>query len=333
MKEIIELYLENNDALENVKGSSGRYTIPKRFSALTPTIKDEKIDVERVNLALKLIKDNTHWNSYFRGDNRFTVAIAVSFEEDMEESLKEIISIHDRLKKELYNTGYLIAAALVIFNSRERLNVDMAIKNTKVAYDYMKKNHKFITGSEDIASAAAIATTTVNFEQTFNEIEECYEILKKEKIGSSNDIQALSHILSLVNLPQKEKCEKVIEMKSIVKENKVAFDGCYLPLLGIISFLVENKQEFINEIVDVSNELKKHKGFSNFALGKSSRNMIAMVLVSMKYIENLDGDLKNSIINNTNNATMTVITVINTAIASAITGAIVAGIAASSSSY
>ena len=323
MKEIIELFLENNDAIGKVKGTWAMQNVQLRCSALTPTIKDKKIDAERVNLALKIIKDNTSWNSCFRSDNKLTVAITIALEEDMEGSLKEIVSIYDELKKEFFSSEYLILVAQVIFNARYRMDVNTAIKNTRVAYDYMKKNHKYLTGSEDISSAAAIATTTIDFEQTFNEIEECYETLKKEKFGSRDNIQALSHILSLVNLPPKEKCEKVIEMKLALKENKVSLDGYYLPLLGIVSFLTDNKQEFIKEVIDVSNEIKGHKGFGNFVLGKSVRNMIAMILVSMKYLDNLDTDLKNNIIDNTNNATLTVVIAMHMAICAATTAAVV----------
>lgn len=332
MNEKINLFLENNNTLQNIKGSWGMYDVQKKCSALTLTIKNKLIDSNRINLALQVIKENTSVFSNFRGNNKLTTAIAISLEEDMEGSLNEIVSIYNKLKEEFSSSEYLVIAAQIIFNSRDRVNIDDAVKNTRVAYDYMKKSHRFLTGREDIASAAIIATTSSDFEQTFNEIEECYEILKKEKLSSSNNIQALSHILSLINLSSKDKCEKVMDMHSVLKENKVPLKDFYLPLLGIVSFLTDNKQEFAKSVSEVSAELKSHKGFGNFTLGSPLRNMISVVLVSMDYLDNLDSDLKNSLIDSTNNVALTVVIAMQTAIIVASSAAAASAAASSSSS-
>lgn len=330
MNEKISLFLENNNALQNIKGSWSLYEVQKKSTALITTIKNKRIDTERVNLALQIIKDNTSVFSNFRGNNKLNIAIAISLEEDMEKSLKEIIFIYNKLKEEFSSSEYLIIAAQIIFNSKERVSIDDAVRNTRVAYDYMKKNHRFLTGREDISSAAIIATTSSDFEQTFNEIEECYKILKKESISSSNNIQGLSHILSLINLSSEDKCEKVIKMNSVLRENKVLLKEFYLPLLGIISFLTDNKEGFAKRVVDLSKELKTHKGFGNFTLGSQLRNMISVVLISMDYLDSLDNDLKNSLIDSTNNVALTVVIAMQTAIIAASSAA--AASAASSSS-
>ncbi|MEN8076232.1 DUF4003 family protein [Clostridioides difficile] len=331
MNEKMKLFLENNNALQNIKGSWSMYEVQKKSSALILTIKNKRIDTERINLALKIIKDNTSVFSNFRGNNKLNTAIAISLEEDMEKSLKEIIFIYNKLKEEFSSSEYLIIAAQIIFNSKERVNIDDAIRNTRVAYDYMKKNHKFLTGREDISSAAIIATTSSNFEQTFNEIEECYEILKRERISSSNNVQGLSHILSLMNLSSKDKCEKVIEMNSVLRENKVSLKDFYLPLLGIISFLTNNKEGFAKNVADLSKDLKKYKGFGNFTLGSQLRNMISVVLVSMDYLDTLDSDLKSSLIDSTNNVALTVVIAMQTAIIAASSAAAAAAASSSSS--
>lgn len=332
MNEKMNLFLENNNALQNIKGSWSMYEVQKKSSALILTIKNKRIDTERINLALQIIKDNTSVFSNFRGNNKLNIAIAISLEEDMEKSLKEIISIYNKLKEEFPSSEYLIIAAQIIFNSKERVNIDDAIRNTRVAYDYMKKNHRLLTGREDISSAAIIATTSSNFEQTFNEIEECYEILKKERISSSNNIQGLSHILSLINLSSRDKCEKVIGMNSVLRENKVPLKDFYLPLLGIVSFLTYNKEGFAKRVVDLNKELKTHKGFGNFTLGSQLRNMISVVLVSMDYLDALDSDLKNSLIDSTNNVALTVVIAMQTAIIAASSAAAASAAASSSSS-
>lgn len=330
MNEKINLFLENNKALEDVKGSWGMYGFQIKSSALTCTMKNQRVDTDRINLALDIIKKNTSMFSNFRGINKLTTAITISFEDDMEYSLKEIISIYDKLKDEFFTNEYLVMAAQVIFNARYRVNVDDSVRNTRVAYDYMKKYHRFLTGQEDIANAAIIATTSANLEETFNEIEESYQYLKDNRISYSNNIQSLSHILSLINLPSIQKCDEVLAMNSIMKEKNVPLKDYFIPMLGIITFLADNKEDFAMNIVDVSMNLKKEKGFGNFALGSNFRNMISATLVSIDYLDTLDNNIKENIIINTNNIALTVSIAMQTAVL--ISSAAAASAAAASSS-
>ena len=330
MNEKINLFLENNKALEDVKGSWGLYGFQIKSSALTCTMKNQRVDTDRINLALDIIKKNTSMFSNFRGINKLTTAITISFEDDMEYSLKEIISIYDKLKDEFFTNEYLVMAAQVIFNARYRVNVDDSVRNTRVAYDYMKKHHRFLTGQEDIANAAIIATTSANLEETFNEIEESYQYLKDNRISYSNNIQSLSHILSLINLPSIQKCDEVLAMNSIMKEKNVPLKDYFIPMLGIITFLADNKEDFAMNIADVSMNLKKEKGFGNFALGSNFRNMISATLVSIDYLDTLDNNIKENIIINTNNIALTVAIAMQTAVL--ISSAAAASAAAASSS-
>ncbi|MDO5518600.1 MAG: DUF4003 family protein [Clostridium sp.] len=326
----IDLYLENVKALEDVKGSWGMYGIQIKSSALNCTLKNQRVDTERINSALAVIKNNTSIFSNFRGINKLTTALAISFEENMEESLKQILSIYNKLKSEFSGSEYLVIASQVLFNARYRVNIDDAVKNTKSAYDYMKKHHRFLTGREDIANAAIIATTSFDLEETFKDIEECYEKLKAERISTSNNLQALSQILSLINLPAEQKCSAVLEMNSILREKKATLKDYFVPMLGILSFISDNKQGFAENVVKASEELKMHKGFGNFTLGSNYRNMISAVLVSADYLDDLDDNMKENIINNTNNITLTVAIAIQTAILISTAAAVSASVNASS---
>lgn len=327
---LLKLFIENNKALENVKGSWGMYGFQMKGSALSYTMKNQRVDTERVNLALDIITNNTSIFSNFRGMNKLTTAITISFEENMENSFREIRGIYDSLKENFYNNSYLVITALVIYNARERVNPIKAVKNTKLAYDYMKQHHRFLTGQEDISNAAIIATTSNNLEKTFIDIEKCYEYLKDRRISSSNNIQGLSHMLSLINMSYEDKCNSVIKMNDILKSKRVALKSYYLPMLGIVAFLDDNQEAVADSIVEVDKVLKQEKGFGNFLLGADFRNMISAALVSHEYIENMDENIKENIANNTNNIALTVAIAVQTAIM--ISSASAAAAASSSSS-
>lgn len=332
MNENINLFLENNAAIEKTRGAWGIENVQKKCSALTVTLKNKKIDVDRINSAVHIIKENTSVFSSFRSTNKLSTSVAISMEEDMESSLNKIISIYDKLKDEFFSNEYLAITSQIIFNSRYRINIDDAVKKTKSVYNHMKKNHRFLTGSEDTASAAIIAVTSSNFEETFNDIEECYKILKGKHISSRNNIQTLSHILSLINMPPKDKCEKVIEMYSALKKKKVPVDDYYLPMLGIISFVTHNVKGFAEKVWEVSNELKSHKGFGALSLQSKLRNMIAAALVSMDYLDDLDSDLKDILIGSTNTIALTTIAAMDIAMTAAIITAYSVGASSANSS-
>ena len=76
--------------------------------------------------------------------------------------------------------------------------------------------------------------------------------------------------------------------------------------------------------------LKKEKGFGNFALGSNFRNMISATLVSIDYLDTLDNNIKENIIINTNNIALTVSIAMQTAVL--ISSAAAASAAAASSS-
>ena len=77
MNEKINLFLENNRALEDVKGSWGMYGFQIKSSALTCTMKNQIVHTDRINLALDIIKKNTSMFSNFRGINKLTTAITI----------------------------------------------------------------------------------------------------------------------------------------------------------------------------------------------------------------------------------------------------------------
>lgn len=325
----LNLLVENSIKMDNIKGTMGMGAF-KKCTALNLTLKDESADVLRINEAVDIIKKNTSIFSNFRGNNLLTTAVCISLENNMNESLDDITSIYEKLKKCFTTSQYLVLASQVIYSSRHRINVDETIANTRVAYDYMKKSHMFLTGSEDVGAAAMIASTSSNLEETFKDIEECYELLKEKILFSSNNIQSLTHILSFIDETPEQKVRKVNLMKRALEEKAVPLKSYSLPLLGIVPFITDDYDSFATQVHDVSNALKKEKGFGSFTLGSLIRNMIAVGIVASDCINNLSEEESDKLINTANNVTLTIIIAMEIAASAAAAGA--AAAAASSGS-
>ncbi len=314
--EKVQLLLSNSKELDDAGGIFTGNSF-RKCNALSLTLKGVSADANRINEAIKIIKNNTSMLSNFRGNNLLTTAITISLENDMEGSFKELISIYDKLKGLFFTNEYLILASIVIFNARYRVNIDDAVKNTRVVYDYMKKNHRFLTGQEDISAAAMIATTSRNLEVTLKEIEECYEALRNSGFSIGNNTQSLSHILPLFSGSVEEKVRRVVKVDEALGDNRVPLKNYSLPILGIAAVIADEPNTFAKEVRDVSEKIKSEKGFGSFTLGSTIRNMIATGLVASYYVEILSDTDKQRLIDTTNNVASTIQIAIEVAAAGA----------------
>lgn len=318
--EKVELLINNSKELDSAGGIFTGNSF-RKCSSLSLTLNDKKADATRINEAIKIIKENTSVLSNFRGNNLLTTAVTISLEDDMEGSLREINNIYDKLKSNFFTSQYLVLTSIVIFNARYRVNVDDAVKNTRIVYDYMKKKHVFLTGQEDTSAAAMIAVTSTNIEETLSEIEEYYIALKNSGFWSGDNLQSLSHILPLFSGSVDGKVNKVVKIDKALRENKVPLKHYSLPLLGIAAVVTEDPNTFAREVREVSEKIKSEKGFGSFSLGSLIRNMIAVGLVASCYVEQLDSIDKEKLINTTNNVALTIQIAIEIAATSAAAGA------------
>ncbi|MBS5968399.1 MAG: DUF4003 family protein [Clostridium perfringens] len=295
ISERVDLLINNGEILDDIEGTSER-NIDRKYSALNLTLRNEIANIDRIEKAIKLIKENTSVFSEYRRRNLLNLAVNISLEEDMDRALSEIENIYINLKSEFSHSRYLMLAAEEIFFLRNFINVEEVIMNTKTAYKYMKKNHRFETKREDICSAAMIAMTSENLEETFDEINECYDVLTDCGFSKNNDLELLSNVLSIINMPVDRKCAQVRDLATNLKENKVEFKKSYLPILGIAAFVTDDYNKLSKNVLDVSETLKENEGFRSVTVDEKARNIMALVLVVKEYLDNLKDNSKLNII-------------------------------------
>ncbi|MBS5922527.1 MAG: DUF4003 family protein [Clostridium perfringens] len=295
INERVDLLINNGEILDDIEGTSER-NIDRKYSALNLTLRNEIANVDRIEKAIKIIKENTSAFSEYRRRNLLNLAVNISLEEDMDKALSEIENIYINLKSEFSQSRYLMLAAEEIFFSRNFINVEEVIMNTKTAYKYMKKNHRFETKREDLCSAAMIAMTSENLKETFDEINECYDLLTECGFSKNNDLELLSNLLSIINMPVDRKCAQVRDLATNLKENKVEFKKSTLPILGVAAFVTDDYNKLSKNVLDVSETLKENEGFRSVTVDEKVRNIMALILVVKEYLDNLNDDSKFKII-------------------------------------
>lgn len=325
----LDLLIKNSNNLDDVKSSLGM-VIFKRCNALNLTLRNLEADVDKINICIDLIKNNSSIFSNFRGNNLLTTAVNLSMQNNPEESLKEIMDIYEKLKGYFFTNQFLVLAAQIIYNYKGNHDVDVLVKNTRKAYDLMKGNHIFLTGHEDICSAALIAATSDNLDETFIDMEKCYNILRQNGFWAGNNLQALTHILSLFEGTPEDKSNKVIMLDKTLRKYSTRLTSYSLPILGAVALTNEDYDTFAKNLISVTKSLKKQRGFGSFSLSSVIRNMISASLISLESIENTNYSTKDKIIETTNSISLNIVIIMQIAAATAASAA--ASAAASSSS-
>lgn len=319
LNEKINLMLSNSNKIENVDGTFGMGMF-KKCNALTLTMKDIEIDVLKVNNARNIIKNNTSVFSNFRGYNLLTTAVNLSLFDNPTESFNEVLDIYGKLKKEFYQSTYLVLVAHYLYTNNNITPIDEAIRKTRYAYDKMKKNHFFLTSSDDVMASAMITMNCDNLDETFEEIEQCYKILNNKGFFKGNNLQSLANILCFAEGTPEEKCNKVILFDKELRNINMPLKGYALPILGIATLVTDNYKKLAVLIKETDIELKKHSGFGVMTLGYTTRSMISAALVCGSLIDS-SSEINNTFTETTKNAVINIIIAMQIAASAAAAGA------------
>lgn len=303
LKNKIDLFIKNYNQLKKIKGSWQMGMI-QQSCALSLTIKNRTINTNLVEECLDIIKNNTGTFSNFRGYSLFYIATILSFEISPESSFKRILEIYEKLKKEkFYSDLYLPFVATIIYENKDKIDIDDCISKMKYVYQSMKSKHPFLTSSDDYSKIALIAIHSNDIDKDLEYIETCYEFFNKNGFMKGNDLQALSHIMCFSKDKSTEICEKVIKLRNLFNKSDCKMYGYGNPLIGAISLFDYNNEDMVKQVKYTSDYLKEIKGFGNFSLGKSNRNMISTTLVASSYSDylkeenNLDSISNNILLN------------------------------------
>ena len=283
----LEQFIENYKQIKEVKGAWSMGMI-QYSCALSLTIKNQHANKEKIEENLKIIKDNTGIFSNFRGYSMYYTATLLSTKTNSENDFKEILDIYKQLKsKSFWNDTYLPFVAIILYENKNKININTCIDNMKYVYEFMKKHHPFLTSSDDYCRIALIAINSKDIDKDLNYIEKCYENLKSNGFYPSNNLQALSHIMCFDKYRNDESIDKIIRLKDLMAKENCKMDSYGYPLIGAISLLDCKEDTLVSQIKRVSDSLKEVKGFGNWVLGKNNRNMISSAIVASAYADYL----------------------------------------------
>lgn len=312
-----ELFVENKNVLEKKFVWDSAMIMP--VCAMLHTELNKKVDVERLMECKTLLKKKVDVFSSFRSYAELVLISKMALSDNPAGYLEQVVNTYNMIKKhKMSGSVYTVLAAMVVVDNVDDIQREKLIEKAAVIYTQMKKDHPFLTSSEDVSFAVLMAMSDLPEAGLMQEMENCYKILKT-KFSSSNAVQSLSHILAMVDKDTTVKCNEVFELKNMFKDKKKSFDSNAISVLGGLNMIDVDKESLVVEIIEVDEFLKTQKGFGFWGIGEKQRLLYAASLVMNQY-----GSEKNSTQVTVISSTVTAIIAQYTAMLAAVTAATVA---------
>ena len=278
LKEQCEQFIANKDAI----GSVFKWDDTHIISACSMMLKSNHTaeNTSKIAEAKKIVEHETGVLSNFRGNVKIPVAMSLVETVSPEEKMTKIKANYEKLRKHFSRTEYMALVSMILADMISETQVDDYAARGKKIYEMMKREHPFLTSSEDSVFAVLMAFSEKDNNQMIEDMEHCYGILKKS-FSDSNAVQTVSQVLSLASGTSEEKCARVVELhQGLLRAGKKYGKNYELSVLAALSILPVNIKDVIGDIVEVDEFLSEKKGYGFFGMDKKTRLMHAAMIVS-----------------------------------------------------
>lgn len=248
--------------------------------------RDILADSSKLEQCKKLLKENVGVFSNFRGNVELPLVCLLAVSDNPENKLLQTRKYYDILKQEFSGSEYLVLAAAILADMVPEEQALRMVEKARSIYNKMKKDHPFLTSSEDTVYAVLMAVSDKSDELLMEEMEVCYKKLK-ESFLASNEVQALAHVLSIAEGSSEEKCNKLVTLYNTLRDAEVKYGKYHeLVVLASLALLPVEQSTLVEDIKAVDAFLADQKGYGFFGLDKKTRLMHAAMIVSYDYTKN-----------------------------------------------
>jgi len=259
----------------------------KRLAALAYALAGESLDFERIKSCHQMIKSEVGAFSNFRGMLSVYVAAALSLTPDPQQLLEDTLRVYDLLKEQrFWGSDYLVVTAYEIAVNAKRFDHEHIAARTRGFYDEMKSNHRFLVGSDDYIFAAMLALTDLDIHDGANKIKAIHIRLKEEfsRFTSRNSLLTLAQMLALGGSTE-EGAYNIGKLNRALRNRKIKLDKTYtMPSLGVLSLLNLDPCKLADELIAVTDFLRKQKGFGALSVSPQELQLYAVSLMTHAHV-------------------------------------------------
>ena len=194
----IEHYLEVFEGLRQRKRwSTGTEVL--RFAALTLAASDIAESGADLENTAKVLADEAGGFSPLSSAMRHAVA-AILIRRGLDpvatvHRTKETLTVFKEFKLQKSGARPLLAALILVLDAEDGSPSRDTVARLKAIIDRWDEDHWFLTGVDNYPMAAMHATRDVSVDQLGIEVEEIYQLLRKAKFSTGEQLQLASHLL------------------------------------------------------------------------------------------------------------------------------------------
>ncbi|MBR3741833.1 MAG: DUF4003 domain-containing protein [Clostridia bacterium] len=241
------------------------------------------MDIDRLQQCREIINNQTGILSNFRGNLRPALAAMLAAGERPEEKMSQALENYRILKQDFWGSEYLAMVAFLLTDIADTFQVEEKAGRGKTIYQRMKKEHPFLTSSEDSVFAVMMAFSEKTDDALIADMEACYQGLKT-RFFIGNSLQTVSHVLAMADSDPAEKVDRVIQLYESLRNAGVKYSRDYeLATLAALAAMDVDLPTITAEICEVDEFLSSQKGYGFFGPGKGVRAMHAAMIVSDQF--------------------------------------------------
>ena len=281
LQALCESFIVNRDTVKRVYKIESDYVYP--CCANVFTARGLGADEEMLQECKRIIKSQAGIFSNFRGSIEAPLACMMAAGKEPEQKMALAQEYYGLLKQYFWGSEYLTLVAVLLTDLADRLTVDEKIARGKEIYQRMKKEHPFLTSSEDSVFAVMLAFSQKDNDALIQDMEACYRLLK-EKFSSSNCVQTVSHVLAMAEGTPEEKTDRLIRLFDAIRDAGGKY-GKYHELATLAALSLQNGDldEIVRDMLDADEFLSRQKGYGVFGFDRRARMMHAAMIVSDQF--------------------------------------------------
>ena len=248
-----------------------------RMIPLFYLMKDHPFDPKRYEGFLQGIQNQTGMFSNFRGTNQYLIAAMMDTEGYTAASVSQLMELEKHLKHARIKGPYMPMVAVSLLS--EASLTTRLIKAQEI-YQLMKREHKFLTGSDDLPMAVLLAKDQREAKVLIEQMEGYYDRLAKKRYHKGNMLQMMTHILTVLQAEEMkisllERCEVFLDE---MKRQKVKWNDYFYPQIPLLLINEQPVEEVVRYLGEYTKQLSVTKGFK--WQGSMNTILAAMLVVS-----------------------------------------------------
>ena len=180
MKESLETgckaLIENRDILKKQFRLESTYLYPVCANIFVSA--GTAPDPERLKDCSRMIKESVGIFSNFRGNVKLPLICSLASDENPQGRWERAQGYYAFFKEHFFCSEFLALAAAMLAGTPD-IDAGALAERARSLYNRMKKEHFFLTGSEDSVSALLLAQSARDEDALVEDMETCYRLLKE----------------------------------------------------------------------------------------------------------------------------------------------------------